>query len=386
MHKCMQSISMSSSPHHKKRKRNHFSVDNVPSREKWGDEIVPKHQKRQRAPDTENAAVTMPRTTNGQDFHVSRYDHGQESPYHDSPQTPARIETMTTSRGRHVEEDLIPTTTTKKKKTKNQKSLPPPPTPPQQQQQQQQQQCDGLKTASSKDLTSPTKKMKNPTTPPHQLDQKRDGVMDAASKESTNPTKKKNQDPPHQKSQQQQTSAAASKKSTASAPSSSPKLPENSTVYFIDLCNRYRQDEAFAKFETLYKTNDYGWLRKLEFETNKNDTFVSYYKPSSCNRQPLHSPSEKQLACMLNVAFLPHCYKVRYLAHAWGTTPKTLYHWLRRQKGTGSLPSFIRSMDGTRGFSVTRNPKDSTRNGWSSLLEYSCFHGDKTGHAATGQF
>ena len=313
---------MSSSAHLKKRKRNHLSVDNVPSREKWGDEIVPKHQKRQRAPDTKNAAGTMPRTTDGKDTHVSCYDHGQESPHHDSPQTPVRIETMTTARGRHVEEDLIPTTTTKKKKTKNQKSLPPPPP-------HQQQQHDGLKTTSSKELTSPTKKMKNPATPPHQLDQKREGVMDAASKESTTPTKKKNQDPPHQKSQQRQNGTSASKKSTASPPSSSPRLPENSTVYFLDLCNRYRHDEAFAKFETLYKTNDYGWLRKLEYETNKNDTFVSNYKPSSSNRQPHLSPSEKQLACMLNVAFLPHDYKVRYLAHAWGVNRTTLNRWFK---------------------------------------------------------
>ena len=313
----MRSTSMSSSAHHKKRKRNRFSVDNVPSTEKWGGEIVPKHQKRQGTPDTENAAVTMPRTTNGKDSHVSRSDHGQESPHHSSTQTPTTIETMATARRRPVES---PPTTTKKKKTKNQK---PPP--------QHQQQRDGLKTASSKDLTSPTKKMKNPATPPQQLDQKRDGVMDAASKESTTtPTEKKNQDPPHQKSQQRQNGATASKESTASLPSSSSKLPENSTVYFIDLCNRYRQDEAFAKFETLYKTNDYGWLRKLEYETNKSDSFVSNYKPSSSNRQPMHSPSEKQLACMLNVAFPPHDYKIRYLAHAWGATAITLRTWLKK--------------------------------------------------------
>ena len=321
----MLSINMSSRIHHKhkQKKRNRCSVDNVPSTEKWNVEIVPKHQKRQRTPDTENAAVTMPRTLNGKYSHVSRSDHGQESPYHDSPQTPTTIETLTAARRRPVEDEditIIPTTN-KKKKTKNAKPLPPPP--------QQQQRRDGLKTASSKDLTSPTKKMKNPATPPHQLDQKRDGVMDAASKESTTTsTEKKNHYPPHEKSQQRQNGAAASKESTSPAPSSS-RLRENSTVYFMDLCNRYRQDEAFAKFETLYKTNDYGWLRKLEYETNKSDSFVSNYKPSSSNRQPLHSPSEKQLACMLNVAFPPHDYKIRYLAHAWGAARQTLCNWLK---------------------------------------------------------
>ena len=114
-------------------------------------------------------------------------------------------------------------------------------------------------------------------------------------------------------------------------PDDPPGPPTNSTTFLLDLCTKNNHDKAFEILEDkCNKECGYGWLRKIEHTTNRSGAFDSKYDPnkSSDERQPLHSASEKQLACMLNLAMKPHCYNVRFISYAWGISRKALYKWI----------------------------------------------------------
>ena len=133
----------------------------------------------------------------------------------------------------------------------------------------------------------------------------------------------------HRDPRQQNSLIAATLTKPATQDPSVSEIPVNSTAFFLDLCSRNKRGAAFDTFEKRSKKCARGWLRKLEWETNKNKSFVSFYKPSAEKRQPHLSPSERQLACMLHQTMRDHDYKARYISHAWGINPTTLLRWLK---------------------------------------------------------
>ena len=163
---------------------------------------------------------------------------------------------------------------------------------------------------------------------------------------------------------------------------SSPGPPTFSTAFLLDLCgNKNKQNIAFEIIAKRYDKCDAGWLRKLEYKTNKSTTLDSRYKPNlpSGQRQPYLSPSEKQLACMLHFALNSHDYKTRYLAHAWGITSWTLRNWMKNFR-KNPLPQ-QRKTRSDKGLTLLTSEKK-RQSTWTTrfvfLKDYSVKHKDST--------